>query len=133
MPRERLEELAGLSALRRERSLAELSRASAECSRLRVEIDDLRDAVTAARLDAARSGDILQALGASRFASWAERKLAMLNIALAARMAEWQECREEAARAHGQSDVLGRLLAAQRKSLRLLSERKRAAEMPPDT
>lgn len=128
MSRSRLPDLARLAAIRREVALAALSRAGADRERLRSEIEALRQDVAAARAASAHSADPVVAIGTERLAAWADRKLAGLNVALAARTAVWQECRQDAARAHGQSEVLERLSAAMAEARRIRADRRRPSE-----
>jgi hypothetical protein len=52
---------------------------------------------------------IAEALARLRYAQWADKRRAAINIALAAQTAEWMQARADAARAFGRADVLKKL------------------------
>ncbi len=120
----RLTDLARLAAARGEAALAALHRAALERDEQAAEIAALRREVAVALHVDDLAHDAAAAIRAQKFAAWAERKQAELNLTLARLNVRWAECRDAAARAHGQEEVLKTLAERDAAQRRLLAQRR---------
>ncbi|MBD3785483.1 MAG: hypothetical protein IE922_00750 [Sphingomonadales bacterium] len=118
----KLAQLRALARLRQDIELAKLARLTAEDQRIADQQSDLRRAAHAVRHEAPLSA--LEARLQDRFGDWTERRLDRLQANRSALQPVIAAQKDQAARAVGREDVLGRLGDQLAQDLRLTQHRR---------